>query len=91
MLPDWKLRLSAGHPHAYQQVKIALTWESCVWRAARDANQCRFKRAENYVGKISGACFKEFMFCIWNGRRSAVYTMNNLSSQPDCGIESLLA
>lgn len=39
--------------------------ELCAER--RDANRCSFKRAENYVSNTSGACLKEFMFCIWNG------------------------
>lgn len=84
--------LSADHPHAYQQVHAKdhpYLGELCAKPC--DANRCSFKRAENYVSNISGACFKEFMFCIWNGRRSTVYTLNNLSSQPDWGIESLLA
>lgn len=71
------IRLSDHHPHAYQEVHgkdHPLPYLSC-------ANRCSFKRAENYVSNISGACFKEFMFCIWNGRRSTVYTLNNLSSQ----------
>lgn len=77
--------LSAAHPHAYQDVHgkdRPYLGETGPCAEPRDANRCRFKRAENYVRNISGACFKEFMFCIRNGRRSPVYTLNNLSSQP---------
>lgn len=88
MCPDWKFHrlvcLLTTHMHINKSTaKIALTWEREPCAEPRDANRCSFKRAENYVSNISGACFKEFMFCIWNGRRSTVYTLNNLSSQPD--------
>lgn len=77
--------LPADHPHTYQEER-GKDHPNLGEREPRsercDTNRCSFKRAENYVSNTSGACLKEFMFCIWKGRRSSVYTLNNLSSQP---------
>lgn len=79
MRPDWKFHQCVCWPPTCIS---RCTWQRYLGEREHDANRCSFKRAENYVSNISGACFKEFMFCIWNGRRSPVYTLNNLSSQP---------
>lgn len=77
-------------PHTHTDTPVHPCGKERPYRSEWAANQCSYKRAENYLSNSGGVCFKEFMFCVWNGRCRPVYTLNNLSSQSDWGIESLL-
>lgn len=74
MLPDRRhpaLRREAA------QSKVGLAWKIGGQRQRMDAASIVSWR----MAAVAAERVEEFMFCIWNGRRSPVYTLNNLSSQ----------